>query len=1118
MKKLLLIICLLAITSFVFSQNITITSPNGGQVYPGCTVTTITWNSSGTTDYYSIDYSTDNGTSWTSITSYYNTTTRTYAWTVPNTSSGTCLIKITDSNNSEISDQSDAVFTVTSPLTILSPNGGESWEAGTSKSITYSATGTSNYYDISYSVDAGSNWTTIGNNIYNTSGTYNWNVSNNPSTNCLIRMIDHSNSCMADISDNLFQITPASSSIEITTPNGGDIWYVGQSKTIYWNDNNTTNFFNIDYSTDNGTTWASLASAYNTTSEQYSFVVPNTPSSNCLVRVIDANNVSVMDVSNATFTIAEPFISVVTPNGGETFESCYGEYINWQAGGTSNYFKIEYSSDNGSSWTTITPSVYSTSANPSYLWSTIPNTDSEDCLIKVTDKNSPLVLDQSDAKFTITPNEDIILTSPNGGESWEVGTVQTVTWVTAPSTDRVYLYYSVNNGSSWTYLTNTYNNYYNWTIPSTESAQALFKVVDYNNSCIIDESNTNFTISPPTPVITVTSPNTNVSYFQGNNYTISWSSEYLTSPFVAIHYSINNGTDWIEIANVTEDDGSYSWNIPAVLSNECLVKVSEYGNPAVYDISDVSFNILEPYILVTYPNGGETFTGCEAQTITYTKGGISSYVRIEYSTDNGSTWNLISTSSFSTGSFVWNPVIDLASTQCLVRVLDRTDNSIFDISDATFTMEENADLFLSNPNGGESLEVATSYTINWVAAPGVTRYGVYYSTNNGANWSSLITSTYSTSYNWTVPNFPSNECLVKVVDYNNACIYDISDANFSIEPPTPSITVTYPNSGQTFYIGSDYNIQWNTEYDDVDFVKIDYSTDNGVTWINIAAVTENDGSYSWETPDAASTECLIRIYAFDDISFIDECDVNFTIATPYIILTNPDGGETLTGCDSYTITWTTQGTGNYFDIDYSDDNGATWESVNASFYATGTNCSYTWNPIVNLSSNQCLIRVRDKNNLPIGDTSDAVFSINPNTDIIVTAPNGGENWEIGDSHQITWVSASGSTRFNVYYSINNGTNWITLASNTSYNYYNWTIPNNPSDHCLVKVVDYNNSCIQDLSDAEFSISEPAANITVNYPNGGQTLYYNKTANITWNSEFTNSEFVSIELSIDNGLT
>ena len=1117
MKKSIIFICMLAIANFLFSQSITVTSPNGGEVLPGCTTHTITWNSVGTTDFYSIDYSTDNGATWTSITSFYNTVTKTYNWTVPNTSSGTCLIRIIDSNNSGISDQSDAVFTVTSPLTLLTPNGGESWEANTSQNITYNATGTSNYYDISYSTDAGSSWTTIANNTYNTSGTYNWNVANSPSTNCLIKMTDHSNSCMSDVSDGLFEITPASSSITITNPNGGEIWYVGQNKTITWNDNNTTDFYNIDYSTDNGLTWTSLASSYNTTSGQYSFVVPNTPSTLCLVRVIDANNVSVEDISDATFTIADPFITVVSPNGGETLESCEDEYINWQCGGTTNYYKIEYSVDNGATWTTITSSFYSSSSNPSYLWSTIPNNDSGNCLIRVTDKNNTSVLDQSDATFTISPNEDIIITSPNGGESWEVGSSQTTTWVSAPTTSRYYVYYSVNNGSSWTNLTNTYSNSYNWTIPDNESTQALFKVVDYYNSCIMDISDANFTIAPPTPVITVNYPNSGGSLYQNNSYNITWSSDYITSPFVTIHYSINNGTDWVEIVDVTEDDGSYSWTVPEVVSDQCLVRVSEYGNPAVFDVSDVNFSIIEQFITVTYPNGGESWEGCDSETITWTRGGVSSYVRIEYSEDNGATWNLITSSTSSAGSYTWDPIVDLSSSNCLIRVLDKYDLGIYDDSDAVFTINENTDLFVLTPNGGESLEVDNTYTVTWAAAPELSRYSFYYSLDNGSTWTFVSSSIYSPSYNWTVPNLPSTECLVKVQDYYNSCIYDVSDAVFSIEPPQPVINITYPNTGQTLYIGNNCNITWTHEYDDVNFVKLEYSVDNGSTWATIVDVTENDGSYSWVVPDNASTECQIRIYDVGDMSFIDYTDVNFTITPPYIILTNPNGGEAITGGEGFNITWTTQGTGNYFDIDYSDDNGVTWLNVNSSYYASGTSCSYAWDPVTNLSSNQCLIRVRDKNNTIVGDTSDAVFTVNPNTDIIITSPNGGENWEIGDSHQITWVSASGSTYFRVYYSVNNGASWTSLT-NTSSNYYNWTIPNNPSDECLIRVEDYYNSCIKDYSDAVFSISEPAANITVNYPNSGQTLYYNQNCNITWSSEFTVSEFVTIEYSIDNGST
>lgn len=1119
MKKALLFLIIMVLCNIVFAQSITVTSPNGGEVLPGCTTHVITWNSLGTSDYYSIDYSTDNGSTWTSITSFYNTTTGTYNWTVPNTSSGTCLIRIIDSNDSMISDQSDMVFTVTSPLTVLVPNGGESWEAGTQETISFNANGTSNYYDISYSTDAGSNWTNVATNWYNISHNYNWNVPNTPSSNCLVKIRDHSNSCMTDISDNLFTITPATSSITVSSPNGGEVWYVGQNKTITWTANNTTDYYNIDYSTDNGSTWTSLTSSYYTVSGTYSWTIPNTPSTNCLVKVTDANNTPVTDVSNSVFTIAEPFITVVSPNGGESLGSCDSEYINFQCGGTSSYYKIEYSVDNGSNWTTITSSFYSTSSNPSYLWSTIPNNDSGNCLIRITDKNDASILDQSDAVFTIVPNEDIIVTSPNGGESWEVGSTNQITWVSAPSSDRYSVYYSVNNGSSWTLITSgTYNNYYAWTVPDNESAQALIKVVDYDNTCINDQSDANFTIAPPTPIITVTSPNTNVTYYQNNSYTISWTSAYLNSTFVTIQYSIDNGSTWQEVVAVTEDDGSYTWTVPEVVSVNCLVMINEYENAAVYDVSDVNFTIAEQFITVTYPNGGEVWTGCDERTITYTKGGISSFVMIEYSDDNGLTWNTIASNTASSGSYSWSPVTDFGSTNCLVRVSDKNDNSINDESDAIFTIEKNTDIYITDPNGGESLEVDAVYNLSWAASAGHTHFKLYYSIDNGTSWDLISGSVYSTSYAWTVPNTPSDQCLFKVVDYDNTCIYDISDAIFSINPPTPVIEVTYPNTGQTLYVGTSYNITWTHEYDDVDFVKIEYSVDNGTTWQTVVAVTENDGSYEWLVPDEPSEDCLVRIFDIDDISFIDECDMNFIIASPFITINYPNGGETLYGCDSYNINWTCGGTSNYYKIEYSSDNGSTWNSINTNYYSVSTTINYLWDPVVNEGSSMFLIRVSDKNDATVSDLSDSNFTINPNTDIIVTSPNGGETWEIGDTYQITWVAAGSSNRFSVYYSVNNGATWTSLTTGTYSDFFNWTIPDNESDQCLIKVIDYDNTCIKDQSDAVFSIVQPAPEIIVTYPNTATTLYNYGTANITWTSEFTVSEFVTIEYSIDNGDT
>jgi hypothetical protein len=92
--------------------------------------------------------------------------------------------------------------------------------------------------------------------------------------------------------------------------------------------------------------------------------------------------------------------------------------------------------------------------------------------------------------------------------------------------------------------------------------------------------------------------------------------------------------------------------------------------------------------------------------------------------------------------------------------------------------------------------------------------------------------------------------------------------------------------------------------------------------------------------------------------------------------------------------------------------------------------------------------------------------------VTVTAPNGGETLNIASTYTITWsASASGTSTssVNIDYSINNGSSWISVATSISLltKKYIWTVPNNPSSQCLVKVY---NSSTSDVSNAVFTIT------------------------------------------------
>ncbi|MCK7474174.1 MAG: fibronectin type III domain-containing protein [Rhodopseudomonas palustris] len=104
---------------------------------------------------------------------------------------------------------------------------------------------------------------------------------------------------------------------------------------------------------------------------------------------------------SATTTII-PGITVVSPNGSEFWHSGSTRSISWTSGGGVGNVTIEFSADDGASWTAVTAS---TENDGSYDW-TIPVLNSANCRIRVSDAGNPAVNDASDNPFTITNLDD----------------------------------------------------------------------------------------------------------------------------------------------------------------------------------------------------------------------------------------------------------------------------------------------------------------------------------------------------------------------------------------------------------------------------------------------------------------------------------------------------------------------------------------------------------------------------------------------------------------------------------------------------------------------------------------------------------------------------------------
>jgi hypothetical protein len=96
--------------------------------------------------------------------------------------------------------------------------------------------------------------------------------------------------------------------IKITSPRGGAIIAADSNLTITYYSMGTSGYLNLDYSIDGGLTWDTIATNTPDNGEWNQWIVPNTPSTNCKIRITDSDGVPSV-ISDSTFTIF-PFIPV----------------------------------------------------------------------------------------------------------------------------------------------------------------------------------------------------------------------------------------------------------------------------------------------------------------------------------------------------------------------------------------------------------------------------------------------------------------------------------------------------------------------------------------------------------------------------------------------------------------------------------------------------------------------------------------------------------------------------------------------------------------------------------------------------------------------------------------
>ncbi len=341
------------------------------------------------------------------------------------------------------------------------------------------------------------------------------------------------------------------------------------------------------------------------------------------------------------------------------------------------------------------------------------------------------------------------------------------------------------------------------------------------------------------------------------------------------------------------------------------------------------------------------------------------------------------------------------------------------------------------------------------AAPASGVKKLYYTTTG------VDPTTGSTSYTGTTtPLTISAEgtTTVKLIAEDNAGNVTLTanqaTASVKIDKIAPTIaagTITAPATGNTWLSGS-HNILWTagnitdaTSGVKANSVKLEFSSDGGTSWSNIATGLANSGTYAWTIPNTInSTTCLVRISAEDNAGNIatPQNSGQFTIvpatyvATP---LTN------LVACGSVNSNFTAVYAGGIppytFNWEYSAD-GSSWSAVvngtpaNSSYVITSSGGQTTLNVTGSLANGVYYYKVTVN-----GISTQATLTVSTAPTAPTSISSNQNNFCTGAYANITLTAVGGSgttlrwSNDNFATSLGTGNGLVIAAPTTNTTYY-----------------------------------------------------------------------------------
>lgn len=487
--------------------------------------------------------------------------------TIPSVPTDLIVIPNTVSNANYITSRfaSDIQPTVTTPtITVVSPNGYEYWEQGSTQNITWISQDFSS--NVKITLLRPPLYTLVLATSIPNSGFFEWQVpaAQQVANNYKIRIQGINTGDPMDESDNFFNIVA-----ELPVPK------IVINEIMY-----------------------NPASALGPDANYEYLELYNNGNS-----VVDLTNWTITTAIEHTFAsgiIMQPGAYLVVAKDATTIGNYYGisNVIQWNVGDLNNTGEaIKLKAPNG----TLMDSVFYLASAP---WPSGANGNGSSLELIHPDLDNSLVINWlASPQVNGTPGvqnsafgyQGLTVIAPNGGETFIQGTSTNITWSRVNFNGLIKIELIAETLVNVVLAENVpaINGTWPWEIAADQPTGSNYKIriSDMEDGQPVDESNAVFSIVPVVvPALTLLTPNGGEAIQQGTTFNITWNSANYQG---TVLIELMSGTA-IELGTASADAGTFAWVVNQEPGSNYIIKISDQVTGVPSDESDAVFSIILP--------------------------------------------------------------------------------------------------------------------------------------------------------------------------------------------------------------------------------------------------------------------------------------------------------------------------------------------------------------------------------------------------------------------------------------------------------------------------------------------------------------------------------------------